>query len=142
LGQVTSIYFGTKSGKIGIRAIDALSERYEGLAGKNKVANLGDCGAAISAVIELLGYRRYSRQFKARNWRKPPKDKGITVAKLTKEIAKSLKQFKVEAIGQDGSTGCPDLDLNLDSTFILGLRRISKASWTVILSPSLVDVPP
>jgi len=53
LGKVASIYFRTKSGRIGIRAVDALNERYEGLVGKNKVANLGDSRTA-SAVIEVI----------------------------------------------------------------------------------------
>ncbi|KAK0238872.1 hypothetical protein EDD85DRAFT_1022330 [Armillaria nabsnona] len=129
------IYFWVQDpSECGLALSDALHSRVRRLIDRDEPM-FKDRGPSVSVRIEWPGYRPWSRQIPARDFRTPPCP--ITRSKLAKNVAKCVQRFIQERQGvpmeddssPDWRVGTQQNTIRVEDLVLVSLHHVSMGSW-------------
>ncbi|KAK0488902.1 hypothetical protein IW261DRAFT_1442193 [Armillaria novae-zelandiae] len=129
------IYFWVQDpSECGLALSDALHSRVRRLIDRDEPM-FKDRGPSVSVRIEWPGYRPWSRQIPARDFRTPPCP--ITRSKLAKNVAKCVQRFIQERQGvpmeddssPDWRVGTQQNMIRVEDLVLVSLHHVSMGSW-------------
>ncbi|KAK0446710.1 hypothetical protein EV421DRAFT_215880 [Armillaria borealis] len=129
------IYFWVQDpSECGLALSDALHSRVRRLIDRDEPM-FKDRGPSVSVRIEWPGYRPWSRQIPARDFRTPPCP--ITRSKLAKNVAKCVQRFIQERQGvpmeddssPDWRVGTQPNTIRVEDLVLVSLHHVSMGSW-------------
>ncbi|KAG7443628.1 uncharacterized protein BT62DRAFT_878195, partial [Guyanagaster necrorhizus] len=129
------IYFWVQDpSECGLPLSDALHSRVRRLIDRDEPM-FKDRGPSVSVRIEWPGYRPWSRQIPARDFRTPPCP--ITRSKLAKNVAKCVQRFIQERqavpmeddSSPDWRVGTQPNTIRVEDLVLVSLHHVSMGSW-------------
>ncbi|KAI0084203.1 hypothetical protein BDY19DRAFT_552643 [Irpex rosettiformis] len=126
------MFYALSNETCGIRCTDALSDRFSGLRDCDDPM-FQDRGPSVSIRLMWPGYAPWSRQIPTRDFRSPPQP--ITLAKLAKNVSKTIKRFIENMDGQPLEDGADPRykvgkgHIGIEDIELVGLQHVSMGSW-------------